>query len=248
MAQAQKTPKVETRTVVLSAPKGMPDLRRFSTATAEALVVTVDNHAAFGETLKRVIGSLKLAHGMFTETRQPIIDAEKAHREIEHRYLDGPDDWVKAAKRKVGEFENEQDRLQRERQRKADEVERRRQEKERKKQVEEINRLAAQARTKREKKRIETQATAVADAPVFAPAPPVESTYKPIKGTSRRQTWTGQVDQVGLVLGHLAAGRLPATLITFRQIELNNLAKTHREQLSVLFPGLSATSEKKLAG
>lgn len=239
----------ETRTVVLAAPAGLTELNRFGFAAADALVVTADNHDDVGEKMRWVVARLKHWRSLFKELRQPIVDAEKAHRQIERDKLSGGVYYADTVKKKILAWELEEDRKAKERQRLADEKAEKLAKKERDRQAEEIRRLAQAARTKREKVVIEQKAAAVAKAPLpITSAPQVSRTYDRIAGTSRRETWEGEVTQIGLVLKFLADGKLPVTLISFRQVELNKLATTHKEQLSVVFPGLAANKKNTLAG
>ncbi len=249
MAKRESRPKEETRTVVLAAPAGLTELARFNQRGADALMITADNHDSLGETRRWVIGRLKHWRALFKELRQPIVDAMQAHKNIEADKLAAADYYVTISGSKLDTWEREEDRLAAERQRIADEAEERKAREQRQAEADELRRIAELARTKREQKRIERQADRVKDAPLpMAAAAPVEKTYSRIKGTKRTEHWNGAVTSEQLVFAHLAAGRLPASLVTFKPIELNNLAKTHKEKLASVFPGLSASSKKGMAG
>ena len=247
---AKKKPqKEETRMVVLAAPAGITDLNPYGHGAADRLVVTTSNHDTIGQTRRWVIARLKHWRVLFKEMRQPIIDAEKAHRTIEREKLEAADYFVSHVGQKLLDWELEEDRLAEERQKEADAEVERQAEADRAAQVEEMRRTAEAAKTKTEQKRIERQAKAVEKAPLeVAGAAPVGSIYRRIPGTSRRAPWTGHVDHVGQVLKLLAEGKLPSTMIEFKQIELNKLASQHQERLATVFPGLVAVCDKKLAG
>lgn len=244
-----KKEKEETRTVVLAAPTGLVELNPFGRGMADRMVVSASNHDKIGETRRWVLARLKHWRALFKELRQPIIDAEKAHREIEAEKLGAADYYVTHVGQKLLDWELEQDRIAEERQKEADARAERRAAAERDAQVEEMRRTAEAAKTKKETQRIERQAKAVERAPLsVAGATPVSAGYQRIAGTSRRAPWTGHVDDLGKVLKLLADGKLPPTMIEFKKIELNKLASQHQERLATVFPGLVATSEKKMAG
>ena len=246
---AKRQPKEETRTVVLAAPAGISDLNRYNFRAADNLMITAANHDELGKTRAWVIARLKHWRRLFKELRQPIVDALQAAKDIETDKLEEADRYVAASGRKLDAWEREEDRRAAERQRIADETEEKRLADQRQAEADELRRIGQLARTKREQARIGRQADRIEDAPPpVAAAAPVTPTYTRIKGTSRREHWKGAVTSDQLVFAHLAAGRLPASLVTFRPIELNNLAKTHKDQLAVKFPGLSARSEKGMAG
>ncbi len=246
---AKRRVKEETRTVVLAAPAGLTELARFNERAGDNLMITVANHDELGEARRWVIARLKHWRALFAELRQPIRDALQAHKDIEEDKLQAAAYYVLVSGEKIDAWEREQDRLAAERQRIADAAEEKRLKAELKAQADELRRVGQLARTKRERDRIEKHADRLKDAPApLSAAAPVEQTYHRVKGTRRTEHWTGTVVSAELVFQYLAEGRLPASLVTFKLIELNNLAKTHKDQLAVLFPGLSASCDRGMAG
>lgn len=242
-------PPVMTRRTITLIPA--PEAKMFVGARekADAIVIrTSADHDRVGAERERYRAALKFVHAFYKRTREPIREAEKAHREMERDDCDPGEYFVSHTGQKILDFEIEQERIREAKQKVADDKAREKAQREQDARVEELRRTAEASPTKGVAKRIDQQANALDRQPVQATAAPVEVGYERLAGTSRREPWTGHVTDLMSVFVMLAAGKLPANLVEFRQIELNRLAAQYGDQLAVKFPGLSATSEKKMAG
>jgi len=242
-------PPVMTRRTITLIPA--PEAKMFVGARekADAIVIrTSADHDRVGAERERYRAALKFVHAFYKRTREPIREAEKAHREMERDDCDPGEYFVSHTGQKILDFEIEQERIREAKQKVADDKARVKAQAEQDARVEELRRTAEATAKPAVAKRIERQATALSQQPVQATAAEVDVGYDRLAGTSRREPWTGHVTDLMGVFVMLAAGKLPANLVEFRQIELNKLASQYRERLSVVFPGLDATSEKTLAG
>jgi hypothetical protein len=194
---------------------------------------------------------LKLGQSRIGEIIGPFVatayEAWKKNKARENELLKPLQDAEKILKGKVLQFDEieeerirvENRRLQKEAEEKARvEAERLKAEKEAQK-VEVAESLTQQGFVE-EAKEVMQQQTQVSVAPVFykTEAPKVE-------GASTRGKWKGEVTDIKLLLAEILAGRQPTTLIKIEQRELDALAKSWKDELTV--PGVRVYCEKTLA-
>ena len=217
---------------------------------ADAIVIhTSEDHDDIGAERRRYQVGLKFVHAFYERTRKPILEALSSHRTMERDDCSPGEYYVSRVGQKILAFQVEQDRIAEAKRKVADDKARAKAQREQDERVEEMRRTAEAAPTKTLTKQIDRQATALSKQPVQATAAvEIDPGYRRVPGTSRREPWTGRVTDLKKAFALLAAGDLPANLVEFRQSELNKLAGQYREQLKVMFPGLDASSEKKLAG
>lgn len=240
---------IVTRTVTLSSPAvvaGFVDLR----ATADAIVIrTRADHDDAGVQRDDVRRQLKLATAGYLDARRVMTEAITKHRQLENDKCAPALYFVGRVGKKILDWELEQDRKAEAKRKVADDEARAKAQREQDARVEELRRTAEATPTKGVAKRIDRQADVLEQQPVQATGTmAIDPGYSRVPGTSRREPWTGRVTDLSKVLALLAAGTLPATLIDIRQGELNRLAAQYQDRLEIMFPGLAASSEKKLAG
>ena len=144
--------------------------------------------------------------------------------------------WLKEAeillKSKILEFQNEQERIARERQAEADALARKEREK-----------LEARA-GKAEAKGKEEKAAALRQVAEIQVAPIIESAAPKIVGVSTRVTWKAEVVSPRALIGYIAQNPDMMMLVDFNQSFLDSLARLHKDKLDI--PGVKAVEEKQL--
>lgn len=136
-------------------------------------------------------------------------------------------------KGKIGTYDREQERI---RQRELAEAEA--------KARRERERLEARAETAREKGNEEKAETLAMQAASTVAAVPAETTPK-VSGASTRKVWKADVQDVRKVCQLIAEGKLPPTLVEFKQVELNKIASTWQNTQE--FPGLRIYQDYSVA-
>jgi hypothetical protein len=140
---------------------------------------------------------------------------------------------VKAA---IRAWDEDQERIRQELQRKAQE------EAERKEQEE---RLAA-AVIAEESGASEQQVEQIISAPVQAVAAPVEPTYAKASGVSGRDNWKAKVIDFKMLVKAVASGKVPIEYLQANEAALNARAKADKQTLSI--PGVVAFNERIISG
>ena len=184
----------------------------------------------------------------------PMKDAAfKAHREVCKRETDAiaPLDTArKQLSKKVGDWEEEQDRIAEEARRKAEEEQRQREEAARKKKEEAEQKLkdaedaeaAGDQETPEQLVDEAAQSEAEAEAPPPPPAP-VPAAPAKAKGSATRKIYSARVvDEVKLIQA-VAAGKAPKKAIAIDQSFLNKYATAMKDDFAV--PGCELVVESK---
>ena len=154
-----------------------------------------------------------------------------AYKKIQIKFKEG-DEPLEAAehsvKRAIRAWDDEQIRLEQERQRKAQE--------EAEKQAEE-ERLRA-AIVAEQSGATETEVSAIVDAPVVVVAEPVAPSYQRTSGISRRSNWKAKVTDLHALVKAAAKDKSLLAYLEANQTALNNRAKADQKTLNI--PGVVA--------
>jgi len=154
-----------------------------------------------------------------------------AYKKIQIKFKEG-DEPLEAAehsvKRAIRAWDDEQIRLEQERQRKAQE--------EAEKQAEE-ERLRA-AIVAEQSGATETEVSAIVDAPVVVVAEPVAPSYQRTSGISRRSNWKAKVTDLHALVKAAAKDKNLLAYLEANQTALNNRAKADQKTLNI--PGVVA--------
>lgn len=211
----------------ISAIQSLPDLYKgFEIVTADHCqqAATVLSNA------KKRVAALEERRKLITK---PLDDAKKSVLDLFRPATDAYTSLERIIKPKIANYHNEQDRIRREAQAKAEEEAR----KERAK----LEAQAAKAREKGKEERAEAlemkAATTVAVAPIVAP--------QKIVGASVRKVWSAEVTDVIELCKAIVAGEIPPSVVDFKQSELNRLATTW--QNNRVFPGLRISQQSVVA-
>lgn len=124
--------------------------------------------------------------------------------------------------------------------RKSEELERRK----KAVQEQEDRRLAEAEALEREGKKDE--AAALLDAPLPPPPPPLESEIPKVAGVHVRESWHCEVLDLGLLVKSIAEGKCPANAVEPNMRVLNGMARSMREELGKLYPGIRAVKSSGL--
>lgn len=167
------------------------------------------------------------------------VPAYKAYQGILDKFKEG-DAPAEAAERQVKaeirRWDDEQERIQQELQRKAQaEAER---------QAEE-ERLRA-AIVAEESGANEQEVAAIVDAPVAVVAAPVAPTYAKVSGISKRDNWKAKVTDLKALVKAVAAGKVPIEYILPNEQALNARAKADKQTLNI--PGVVAWNDSVISG
>lgn len=162
----------------------------------------------------------------------PAIEAahrsHKAAIEAKKKLADPVDQARRIIKPKVCAWEQEQIRIQQERQREAERIAR---------QAEEEARLALAVEAEQKGAEPETvkeilETSVVTVAPVVAPA------FQKTNGFKSRESWSASVFDIKLLCKAIAEGRQPSNLVEGNMTALNGLARSLKGQMNV--PGVKA--------
>jgi hypothetical protein len=150
---------------------------------------------------------------------------------------DGPlENAERQIKGEINRWDAEQQRIQQERQRAAQELADREAEEER-------NRAAIVAE---EAGATAEEVQAIAEAPTLAIAPPVPMTYQKASGVSKRDNWKGRVVDIKKLCLAIAKGQVPANYVLPNEAAINARAKADKNTLNV--PGVVAYNEPIISG
>ncbi len=128
-------------------------------------------------------------------------------------------------------WDNEQERLRLETQRKADEEAQRQHEETRLQQG-----IAAE-----QNGASEADVQAIVEAPSAAPPPTVAPTYQKREGVSVRENWKAQVLNLNQLVNAVCDGRAPLNCLQANQVALNQLARAQKQALAI--PGVRAVND-----
>jgi ATPase subunit of ABC transporter with duplicated ATPase domains len=229
--------------------------------TTEATALAVIDAGSFeraSEFLKAVATYIKRVGDVL----DPIVDAAHQAHKIAVRQRDALLGPAKSAKVVLGgrmeAWEQEQARLRREAEERA-QRERERLEREAREQAEaEQRRLQAEAETRRleeaaaleeagDREGAERLVAApvpvatIAPAPVFAPRPMVAAPPK-VEGVAFRSDWKAEVTDLAALVRAVAAGQAPITLLQANQVALNGMARALKGALNL--PGVKAVESR----
>ena len=217
-----------------------PDQALFSrskaslSAAQEYAIRTPEDAEDAGAILREIKGLANELEGKRTSITKPV---NQALREVNALFKPAKD-WLaeaeKLVKGKILEFQNEQDRIARELQAKADA--------EARKEREKLERRAAKAEAKGK----EDKAEELREQAETQIAPVVTSAAPKLAGISRRETWKTEITDKGALLQHIIEKRpdlLP--LVKIDQSALNGMARSLKGELDL--PGVEVSKEASIA-
>lgn len=138
--------------------------------------------------------------------------------------------------RKILAFDNEQRRIQEEKQREA----------QRKAEADEEARRAQAAFEMEEAGIDDAEIAEVVYAPITAVAAPVEPTYQKAQGVSRRENWKARVVDLKKLCKAIGAGKVPVEYVEPNMTALNARAKADKSTLDL--PGVEAYDDPIISG
>ena len=163
-----------------------------------------------------------------------IADTNKAHKTAlaAKERFDRPLKEVEVIlKLGIRTWDNEQERLRLEAQRRADEEAQRQNEEARLQQG-----IAAE-----QNGASEADVQAIVEAPSAAPPPVVAPTYQKRQGVSVRENWKAEVVNLDLLVQAVAQHKAPLNCLQANQVALNQLARAQKQALSI--PGVRAVND-----
>ena len=197
-------------------------------------ITTPEMAIAAGEELKDIKRLAKQVNEKRLAITRPLNDALK---EVNALFKPAKE-WLSQAERllkgKILEFQNEQERIARELQAKADA--------EARKEREKLERRAAKAEAKGK----EDKAEELREQAETQIAPVVTSAAPKLAGISRRETWKTEITDKGALLQHIIEKRpdlLP--LVKIDQSALNGMARSLKGELDL--PGVEVSKEASIA-
>lgn len=150
-------------------------------------------------------------------------------------------------KRSMLGYSEEQNRIRRDEQRKADEraeTERRRLEKEAR-EAEDRARAAREAGDIKKAEKLEAKADARADAAAAVVPAIIQRESPRVSGISERENWSAVVTDLAALVSAIAAGKVPLSAVEANMKVLNSQAKSLKRELN--WPGVRAVVDKIMA-
>ena len=142
----------------------------------------------------------------------------------------------RAVKAEIRRWDEEQERIRQELQRKAQEEAER---------IEEEQRLRA-AIVAEESGASEQEVSAIVESPVLAVAAPVQPTYQRTPGVSGRDNWKAKITDFRMLVRAVAAGKVPMEYLMPNESALNARAKADKQTLNI--PGVTAWNDRVISG
>jgi len=216
-------------------------------AAREFKVITHAGYEQAGERLKLIKGAQKELAAKKKKVLDPALAAVKAIRDL----FAAPEAEIAEAegliKRSMISFDDEQEKLRREEQRKLDEAARK--EREKAEAIEAENRRKAEearvAGDTKKAQRLEEKADVAADRAATVVAAQVIREPPRVSGTSIRENWSAVVTDRNALVAAVAAGTVSALALEPSMPFLNKMAKAMKKEMNI--PGVTAVVEKSLA-
>src|SRR5271157_166216 len=210
------------------------------TVTQKAALVKITNQVSYDSAtallLEQIIPFRKRWKEYWEGLRKP---AYAAYQAILDKFNEGDKPAEQAerqVKSEIRRWDDEQERIRQELQRKAQE------EAERKEQEE---RLAA-AVIAEESGATEEQVNEIVSAPIVAVAAPVAPTYQQASGVSKRDNWKCRVRDIKKLCAAIGKGQVPVNYVEPNLTALNARAKADKETMNI--PGCQAYNEPVISG
>jgi len=205
---------------------------------AQAQAIQVTNQATYDQAVEMLKG-IKDLRGKAEQHHRPGIEAAYKSHKVAVATLKSIDDPLVEAegilKQSVGAYTLEQQRIQREAQRIAEENARKRQEEER---------LAVAVAVEQAGATPE-QVTAVLDEPLPLPMPTVAPVYERAAGVATRETYAAEVFDLKVLCAEIGAGRQPVQYVSGNMVALNGVARAQRTAMSI--PGVRLVSSSSVS-
>jgi hypothetical protein len=216
-------------------------------AAREFRVVSRAGYSEAGDRLMRIKTAQKELAAKKKKVLDPALAAVKAIRDL----FAGPEAEIAEAeglyKRVMIAFDDEQERIRQEEQRKLDDIARREREKNEaaaRKALEDAE-AARQAGDKKKAERLEQKAEVAADRAATVVAATVQAEPPRVSGASIREIWSAIVTDRKALIAAVAAGTVPELALEPNMKFLDNQARALKRDLK--YPGVTATVEKSLA-
>jgi hypothetical protein len=196
-----------------------------------------------GTMVKDLNALLKRVTEFYTTPKKAIKDVAQIFQDMQNR--DGADittgkNLVSVA---IADWKREQDRIDAENRRKAQEAADREAAAERQRRLDELDRKRATAPDPAVAKMFEAAAVAIQSTPAVARSVDVPSSVPRVAGLSFRKNWYGKVDDLKTLLSAVVRGEAPIpeeVLIDAIESHLNSVAASLRDNLGNVYPGCSA--------
>jgi vacuolar-type H+-ATPase subunit E/Vma4 len=239
-----------TELITLSAEERKQITEPASTIVAEARDFKVVGTASYEVAAER-LKTVKAAQKALEVKKRTLLDPVNATLRAIRNLFAGPEIELETAeglfKRSMLAYSDEQDRIRRDEQRKADEAaerERKRLEKEAR-ETEERAKAAREAGDIRKAEKLEAKADARTDAAAAVIAPIVQREAPRVGGISERENWYAVVTDLKLLVEAIAAGKVPVSAVEPNMKVLNAQAKSLKRDLT--WPGVRAVVDKIMA-
>lgn len=197
-------------------------------SVAKHTVITgPEQYGEAGQTLGKIKKKAKELVSHQKQMTRPIDEAKKSIL----AFFKAPLDYLKEAetliKRAMLTYENEQARIQREREEEARKIAAREEERQRQ--------LAEKRAKTAEKKGDAELAESIRNsaANYVAPVTAVEPETPKAEGVHTRVSWVGVCDDLNLLLGAIVKGEAPADLVTLNQAALNKIANALKKDMRI---------------
>jgi hypothetical protein len=169
----------------------------------------------------------------------PVTLAYRAYKSVLGKFTEGDEPLEQAerlVKSAILKWDQEQERIRQELQRKAEEEARQREEEER------LRAATLAEETGASKEEVE----AIVNTPAVVVAPPVQPTYQKASGVSSRENWKAKVTDMKKLCAAIGKGLVPVTYVLPNESVLNARAKADRQTLNI--PGVAAYNEPIVSG
>lgn len=210
------------------------------TVVEQAKAIVISDQSSYDQACSLLLDQIKpfrkrwLAY--WSELKNP---AWAAYQAIQKKFTEGDHPLELAecqVKDEIRRWDDAQEKIRQELQRKAEEDAR-------KAEVEERLRIAAMAE---ESGATEEEVNAIVDTPVTAVAPPVERTYQKASGIGMRENWKARVTDMKKLCAAIAKGTVPVSYVMPNESVLNARAKADRGTMNI--PGVVPYNDPVISG
>lgn len=210
------------------------------TVVERAALVKITDQPSYDSATSLLLETIIPFRKKWAEYWKPLTGAAwDSYKKIQQKFKDGDEPAEraeKAVKAEIRRWDDEQIRIEQEKQRKAQEAA--------EKQAEE-ERLRA-AIVAEEAGASEQEVSAIVDAPVAVVAEPVEPSYTRTSGISRRENWKAKVTDLHALVKAAAKDKSLLAYLLPNEQALNNRAKADKQTLNI--PGVVPYNDAVISG